>query len=135
MAKISTKNIALAIHESTKGKTDGALNQATADVVEYLAKKRLMSKAPDILRQLEQIIDKEEGIVQSKITYKKTPPKRITDEIEEHLKKRYKAKKMMTTIEEDPNVLGGVKIEVGDEIIDLTLRNKIGQLENYLITH
>ena len=135
MSKISTKNIALAIHESTKGKADGALHKSVADVVEYLAKKRLLSKAPDILKQLEQIIDKEEGIVQTKITYKKTPPKRITEEIEEKLKKRYKAKEIVTTIEEDTNVLGGVKIEVGDEIIDLTLRNKIGQLENYLITH
>ncbi len=135
MSKISTKNIALAIHESTKGKTDGALHKSVADVVEYLAKKRLLSKAPDILKQLEKIIDKEEGTVQAKITYKKSPPRKIIDDLEEMLKKRYKAKTILVEEKEDKNVLGGIKIEVGDEILDLTLKNKMNQLENYLITH
>ena len=135
MSKISTKNIARAIHESTKGKTDGALNKATVDVVEYLAKKRLIGRAPDILRNLEEIINEEEGIIQANITYKKIPAKRISEEIEEKLKKRYRAKKIESTINENIEMLGGVKIEVGDEVIDLTLRNKINQLQNYLITN
>jgi len=135
MSKISTKNIARAIHESTKGKTDGALHKATSDVVEYLAKKRLLGRAPDILRRLEEIINEEEGIVQANITYKNIPAKRISEEIELVLKKRYKAKEIESTINEDKEMLGGVKIEVGDEVIDLTLRNKINQLQNYLITN
>lgn len=135
MAKISTKNIALAIYESTKDKTDGILHKSVTDIVEYLAKKRLLSKAGDILKNLEQIIDKEEGILQTKIIYKKIPPQKIIEEIEEKLKKRYKAKQVVTILEEDKDVLGGIKIEVGDEVIDLTRRNKINQLQNYLITN
>jgi F0F1-type ATP synthase delta subunit len=33
----------------------------------------------------------------------------------------------------DEKLLGGIKIKVGDEIIDGTLKNKIKKLENHLI--
>ena len=135
MAKISTKNLAIAINEMTKGKTDHELDVVLSNVVDFLAKKRMLRKTPDILEKLEEIINKEEGTVEAKITYKDIPTKKISDEIEEILKKRYKAKKILTEINENKEMLGGVKIEVGDEVIDLTLKNKINQLQNYLITN
>lgn len=134
MAKISTKNIVLAIHEMTKGKDGHELSLATQNITDYLAKKRMIPRTPEILRKLEEMINKEEGIVKANITYKDIPSVKISEEIEEILKKRYKAKKILAITNEDKNMLGGIKIEVGDEVIDLTLKNKINQLQNYLIT-
>ena len=135
MAKISTKNIAKTIYELTKEKHGQDLELILAKIVKYLAEKRLLSKAEEILRKLEEIINKEEGVVPVDITYKKIPARRVTEEIEELLKRRYQAKKILTTVKEDKEVLGGVKIEGRGEVIDLTFRNKIKQLENYLITN
>ncbi|MFA5773296.1 MAG: F0F1 ATP synthase subunit delta [Candidatus Paceibacterota bacterium] len=135
MAKISTKNIVSAIHEMTKGKEGHELNMAIQNITDYLAKKRMIPRAGEILKKLEETINKEEGIVKANITYKNIPTKKISEEIEEILKNRYNAKKILATTNENEDMLGGVKIEVGDEVIDLTLKNKINQLQNYLITN
>ncbi len=135
MAKISTKNLVLAIHEMTKDKSGHELDVAIQNITDYLAKKRMIPRAPEILRKLEELINFDEGIVKANITYKNIPEKKITDEIEEILMSRYGAKKILAVTNENENVLGGVKIEVGDEVIDLTLKNKINQLQNYLITN
>ena len=60
--------------------------------------------------------------------------KKIELEIEDFIKKRYKAKNTVLEFEVNEKLLGGIKIQVGDEIIDTTLKNKIKKLENYLIT-
>jgi F-type H+-transporting ATPase subunit delta len=135
MAKISTKNLVLAIHEMTKDKTGHELDTAIGNITDYLAKKRMMPRIGEILRKLEETINIDEGIIKANITYKNIPTKKITEEIEEVLMSRYKAKKILTQINENEEMLGGVKIEVGDEVIDLTLKNKINQLQNYLITN
>ena len=135
MSKISTKNIARTIYELTKDKQGQDLESKLINITNYLVEKRLISRVPEILKKLKEIINKEEGIVEVSITYKKIPAKEITEGIEELLKKRYQAKSILTTIKEDENVLGGVKIEGQGEVIDLTYRNKLKQLQNYLITN
>jgi F-type H+-transporting ATPase subunit delta len=99
-----------------------------------ISKKHLLSKSKEILAQLEKIIDKNEEIVRAKISSKEKISKKIVDEIEDFIKKRYKAKNTLLEFVIDPKLLGGIKIEIGDEIIDTTLKNRIKKLENYLIT-
>ena len=48
MSKISTKNLAIAINETTKGKSGHELDVAISNVVDYLIQKRILQKAPDI---------------------------------------------------------------------------------------
>ena len=86
MAKISTKNIARTIYELTRDKQGQDLELVLVKITKYLAEKRLLSKAGEILEKLEEIINKEEGIVPVDITYKKIPDRKITEEIEELLK-------------------------------------------------
>ena len=135
MAKVSTKNIALAIKDMTSGKSGKELEDILVEVVNYLVNKRLTSKSGEILKKLEELLDKDEGVVRAKVTYKEKPEKKLSDQLEELLKKRYKAKEMIIEQNENREILGGVKVEVGDEIIDLTFKNKIKQLQNYLIAN
>lgn len=135
MAKISIKNIAQTIYEITKDKSGHDLESASVKITKYLAQKRLLPKSSEILKKLEEIINKEEGIVPVSITYKKIPENKVTDKIEELLKKRYQAQKILINIKEDKEILGGVKIEGQGEVIDMTFKNKIKQLQDYLITN
>lgn len=135
MSKISTKNIALSIYEITKDKSGQDLEDVLIKIVKFLDKKRLFSKASDILKKLEELINKEEGIVGVRITYKQKPDKSISEKLEELLKKKYSANKLEIIENENKKILGGIKIEVEDEVIDLTLKNKMNQLQNYLITN
>jgi F-type H+-transporting ATPase subunit delta len=134
MATISTNNLARAIYESSLGKSGGELDVVAKNAVDLIGKKHLMSKSKEILTALEKIIDKNEEVVRAKISSRVKLEKKIVDEIEDFIKSRYKAKNTFLEFEVDAQLLGGIKIEIGDEIIDTTIKSKIHKLENYLIT-
>ena len=133
MASISTKNIAEAIYESSYGKEGTLLDDAITKSAIFLKDKNLLGRKEEILRALEKIINKEEGIIKAKITTKFEVEKEFKKDIEEFIKSKYRAKEVILELKTDPQVLGGIKIEIGDEIIDTTLTSKIHQLQDYLI--
>jgi F-type H+-transporting ATPase subunit delta len=135
MATISIKNIARAIFESSYGKDGASLDAVTKKAVDLISKKHLLSKSKEVLYELEKIVDKSKEVVRAKISSRIKIDKKETDEIEDFIKKRYKAKNAVLEFSINPKLLGGIRIEVGDEIIDMTLKNKIKKLQNYLITN
>lgn len=130
MASISNNNIAHAIYLASKGHDK---NDLPSRVVKFLAKKRLLSRAPDILVRLNKIINEDEGIVVAKVTSAKKIDETTNKKILETLVSRYKAKEVRLMEINDEKLLGGFKVEVDDEIIDLTIKNKIEKLQEYLI--
>lgn len=134
MAKLSTKNVAEAIYASVKDKTGAERERALELSVEFLAKKNLLGKAPEILKHLERIKNEDLGIVSAKVTSSSPLTKYTEDEVKHALKKRYKAEDVILELQEDKTLIGGVKIEANDEIIDLSFKNKLNQLQNYLLT-
>ncbi len=132
MAKISIKNLAQAIYESTKGKEGLALDSIIEKSGRFVRDRNLLGKKEEILNAVEDIINKENGIVKAKVGAGGKLKSGISKEIEESIKKRYKAKEVHMEITEDKNFIGGIKIEVGDEVLDATLLNKVHQLQNYL---
>ena len=135
MATISIKNLTQAIYDSSLDKEGSDL----ADVIEKSAilikDKNLLGKKEEILKLLEKIINKENGIIKAKVSTESKLDTSIQKEIEEYVKKKYKAKTVILEEKVDPKLLGGIKIEIGDDIIDTTLLNKVHQLQNYLITN
>ncbi len=135
MAKISTKQIAEAIYATTKNKSGVELERALANAVQFLAKKNLLSKAPEILSRMEHISDTDHGITRARVSSKSPLTKKVTEKIESMLKKRYKAKEAVLDFKEDNTLIGGMRIETEEEVIDLSLKDKLNQLQNYLLTH
>lgn len=133
--KVSVNNLARAIYESSSDKKESELVKLNQDIIELIQEKNMLSKTDQILEALEKIIDEEEGLVRIKVSAKGKISKTVTNEIEEFIKERYGAKNVMMTFEENPKLLGGIKIQIGDEIIDTTLSNKLSQLQDYLITN
>ncbi len=132
MATTSNNTIAHAIYEVTKGKSGGELTSAMGDVMKFLVRKRLLSRSPGIVTSLEKIINKEEGVVKAKVLSARKLDHDIKTKIIQDLEKRYGAKKIILEEEINEKLLGGVKIEIGDEVIDLTLKNKINKLQEHL---
>lgn len=135
MSKISINNISNAIYESIKDKSGNDLDLAIKNVTDFLKNKNLLSKKEDILKKIEEIKDKEEGVIKAKIYTRDKMGNQEEKELERYIKEKYKAKYIELEKIEDKNILGGIKIEIGDEIIDLTLKGKLHQLQNYLITN
>jgi len=133
MAKISIKNTAFAIHEYLGNKTGADLENAYRNVSKFLKNKKLLSKSDEVLQELGKLIDEKEGIVRVKVKSAYTVPEHKQKEIEENIKNRYKTKGVKSEYTIDENLLGGVRLEVGEEVQDNTYRNKLNQLEKILI--
>jgi len=135
MSTVSIKNLANAIYESSLNKEGISLDEVIENSAKLIKDKNLLNKSEQILSSLEKIIDKKEGIIRVKVSSRTKITDKGSKEIIEFIKKRFEAKEVILEIKEDISLLGGIKIETGDEIIDTTLRNKLNQLQNYLITN
>ena len=133
MATLSNNDIAHAIYLVSKEKTHAELHEVNNKVVRFLARRRLLSKSPDILERLNKIINHEAGRIVVKVQSAKKLKEEMKNELITFLKKRYKVKEVVLTEILDEKLLGGIKIEINDEIIDLTAKNKIKKLQEHLI--
>ena len=126
-------DIARAIYLSLKDKTGDGLSVAFKSVVEFLARKRLLSKAKDILAHLSNIINKENGVLEAHVTSAHKLEEKAKQELANYLKKRYSAREVILAETHDKRLLGGVRVEANYEVIDNTVKNKILALQTHLI--
>ncbi|HEY4513031.1 MAG TPA: F0F1 ATP synthase subunit delta [Candidatus Paceibacterota bacterium] len=132
MAAISNNNIARAIYLAVKEKSTAEQSLLFPKIVRFLARKKLLSKAPDILARLSKIINDAEGKVAAKISSVEKIKEMDKREIKKNLSKRYGGMEVVLEERLDEKILGGYRIEVNDEVIDLSMKNRIGKLQEYL---
>lgn len=126
-------NIALAIYLALKDASKQEQPGALRKVVEFLYKKRLISRKDEILERLKKIINYHEKKLEVKVSSAAPLEDSVNKELAENLTRRYGAKSIDLIENIDPTLLGGFKIEVGDEVIDLSIKNKVNKLQEYLI--
>lgn len=126
-------NIAQAIYLEIKGKNKDEQSVVFPKIIQFLVKKRLLSNLPDIFSRLSKIANREEGRVVAKVYSEKTLSEKTVNELKHSLLKKYIAKEVEIILKTDPRLIGGLRVEVGDEVIDLTTKNKIKKLQEYLI--
>ncbi|MDR3519427.1 MAG: F0F1 ATP synthase subunit delta [Candidatus Pacebacteria bacterium] len=132
MATLSNNNIALAIYLSSKDKSEQEQALFFKKIAQFLSRKRLLLQAPDILSRLDKIINEADGRIVVKLSSKEHLGEDTKKEIANILKERYAAQKIVFMESLNEKLLGGFKIEVRDEVIDLTVKNKIRKLQEYL---
>jgi len=132
MAKVSIKNLANAIYKSVEGKTGDELSLAIENSAKLIYERHLTGQSEQILSALERIIDEKRGILKAKVTSKERITPNNVELIKDFIKKKFKAKEIELETKEDNNILGGLKLEIGENMIDTTLKYKLGQLQNYL---
>lgn len=133
MATISNNDIAQAIYLVSKDKTEVELNEINKKIVKFLFRRRFLTKSKDILERLNKIINNEEERIVAKVSSTLSLKEETKKELALFLKKHYEAKKVILEETIDSKLLGGMRIEVDDEIIDLTVKNKIKKLQEHLI--
>ena len=132
MATISNNDIARAIYLSSKDKTAAEQASIFPKITQFLFRRRLMSQTGDILSRLEKIINEDKGVVVAKISSKDKLHENTKTEISHILKQKYSAEQVHLVESLDEKLLGGFKIEVNNEVINLTIKNKISRLQEYL---
>ena len=105
---------------------------AFREVVKFLQKKRLLGRSKAILESLRRVVNEEEGELEAEVQSVRSLPDKNKKEISEFLKRKYGAKQLILKESLDAGLLGGFRIEVKDEVIDLTSRNKLRKLQAHL---
>ena len=134
MANISYNNIARAIFTASKDKHTTEYSALLKNTVDFLSRRRLISKSKEILSALNKIVNEDQGIVEVRVWSRDKISSETKKDLIHALKKRYGDKEFIFLEALDEKLLGGMKIEVGSELIDLTLKNRINKLQEHLKT-
>ncbi len=133
MSSVPISKIAHKIHSSVKNKSGDSLDKTLTSIVNILSKNKLLSKSNEVLEKLENLLDKENGIIRAKVYTAHKIGAESLKEIEKELKNKYKTKTIYITVIEEPKILGGIKIQIKDQTIDLSLQRKVTQLKKHLL--
>ena len=143
MVAISNNEIARAIYLFLKDnslETQPSNQDETskyAKIVRFLFRRHLLSQAANILLQLEKVINQAENKIVVRVSSAEKLEEKTKEYLTQNLKKRYSRKevpKEIILVEKlDKNLLGGTRLEINDEVIDLSIKNKMEKLKEYLL--
>lgn len=132
MAILSYNNIANAIYLGLKDKKGDSLDSFIDNVVKFLYKKKLLSKTSIILEKLEDLLNTEKSLLLVNVYSSQKLEENTKKELALVLKNKYKKNSVVFTEIIDEKVIGGVKLEMNNEVIDLTIFNKLKKLQAHL---
>lgn len=132
MATLSNNDIARAIYLSTKGKAAHDQEIVLKSAVGLLSRRRLLSRSKAILASLNRISNKDRNVLEAKVWSKSKLDPGVKKDLIHLLKGRYGGKEIILEEKIDEEVIGGVKIEIENEMIDMTLKNKVDKLKKHL---
>lgn len=100
-------------------------NRVAKSLASYLQQEKRTSELDAIMREAKFLRQKQLGVVEADVTTAFP----ISKSVELKIKKILGSKTLLNeTI--DKNVIGGVRVETNDHVLDLTVRNRLNQLKS-----
>lgn len=97
-----------------------------------LADKDRLGNLPEIAAVYRDILDAEQGIVRGECLTAVDLDTTKQDEIKKALETQLKDQKLVLDFAVDPSILGGVKLKVGDKILDASLKAQLSLLKDQI---
>ena len=86
---------------------------------------------PQVLEQYDIFADRESGVVRAEVTTAVPVDATLEQRIRTELASRLGGE-VQTTVRQDPSILGGLVIRIGDRVIDGSVRTRLAQLQQAL---
>ena len=103
------------------------LDAAGVNLVKLLVENGRLCLLPDIARLFEELKAEDEGVVEAVITAAAKPDDTQVKTLVAQLEARFK-QKVVANVNVDPEIIGGVKIVVGDTVIDASVRGRLQEM-------
>jgi F-type H+-transporting ATPase subunit delta len=100
--------------------------------VRVVTGKRRQGLLPGIARAYRDLVDERMGRVRVAVSISHEPDDRLQEEIRRALEKRT-GREVIPTFTVDPELLGGIVVQLGDEILDSSLRSRMAGLRRRLL--
>ena len=117
--------------EAFIGLFKGEIQKKTTNFLRVLGEAKRLSLLPDILDEYQKLLAKKNKLNDVLITSAFELNEAQLEQIEGLLKERY-GKNLSTRVEINKNLIGGLKIKSGDEVIDLSTKGKLLKLKKQI---
>ena len=124
----------LAYKEKTEifiGLFEGEVQKKTTNFLKVLGEAKRLSLLPDILSEYQKLLAKKNKLNNVLVTTAFELSKDQEDQLESLLKKRY-GKNLSTIVKVDKDLIGGLTVKSGDEVIDLSTKGKLIKLKKQI---
>ena len=111
--------------------TAGQLSAEQRNFVRVLAENERLGVLREVVGQFEALRNELEGVIDAKVSSAFALSDAQLGEIVATLRAKY-GRDVKATVSVDPELIGGVSIRVGDEVMDASVRSKLAQLAGAL---
>jgi F-type H+-transporting ATPase subunit delta len=126
--KVSADDLSKLLAGMVKTKLDGKVSS----LLSLVNQNHRLTAVPEIARQFEALKNKSEGAAEVMITSAFPLEGGALNDLLLSLKKRFGGKDLRPTIQVDPTLIGGVRIQVGDEVMDSSVKARLAQMQTSL---
>jgi len=113
------------------GLFDGEIEKKTGNFLKILGEAKRLSLLPDILSEYKKLEADKNNLKEVQINSAFELSKAQQEEIEVLLKKRY-GENLISNVDIDKNLIGGLTVKCGDEVIDLSTKGRLLKLKTQI---
>jgi len=106
--------------------------QAALSTLRLLSQRRRLAALPDIVRQLERLVDADMGVVRALVTSAGPLDAAYLAKLKDELE-RATGKKVVITQKQDPTLIAGIVTRIGDRVIDGSIKARLDSFRESLL--
>jgi F-type H+-transporting ATPase subunit delta len=118
-----------ALSKLLSGMVKTKLDDKVSAFLRLINQNHRLAALPEIAAQFELLKNQSEGAAEVLITSAFPLEGDALNSLLASLKKRFGGKELRPTIEVDPSLIGGVRIQVGDEVLDSTVKARLATMQ------
>lgn len=107
--------------------TGDKLSEAGQNMIRLLVEYGRLHLLPEVAAAFEELKAQDEGVLEAEITAATNPTDAEVKALVKRLESKF-GKKIEANVKVDPEIIGGVKIIVGDTVIDASVRGQLQEL-------
>ena len=131
--KITNKQYAQSLYEATKGKREAELTADLDNFVQVLASQNDISRHEAIMLEFGKVWQVAEGRVEAEVASAAPLAAETLAELEAYVVAQTGASQVDLSQRLDPTILAGFVLRFGDQVLDGSVRQLIGQLKKVFI--